>query len=268
MTEEKSDIKKLAADPMFKLEHDTADKTKVEKLMPTLRELEEVQAQWQDDFGANSLMRFHLRNEKNLIKEQADSDKKFLDKWNINVDLVREHDDDKKLAALYKFNSLDDEKKNEEFSEEARATKRRSIELESIFNTKRSKTRTISMPQCRPNTQLNSKQLQIKGLKTKLNKSLQEKKLASSDLSSESNLFGIDRKNNHNNQVSMESIDCSSNLDSSLTKGKLLGLVKPSSNKNDCSGRVDKEKVPKSNCDHGNSLVSCDYGPSSDESDG
>ena len=74
--------------------------------MPTLRELEDMQSQWEDDFGANSLMRSHLRSEKKLIKEQVDSDKKFLDKWNINVNLVREHDDDRKIAALYKFNSL------------------------------------------------------------------------------------------------------------------------------------------------------------------
>ena len=34
VTEEKADIKRLSADPMFKLEHDTTDKTKVIIAMP------------------------------------------------------------------------------------------------------------------------------------------------------------------------------------------------------------------------------------------
>jgi len=106
VTEEKSDIKKLAADPMFKLEHDTGDKGKVAAIMPTLRELEVVQAQWEDDFGANSLMRRQLREEKRISREENEKDQKFLDKWNINVDLVRESEEDKKIAALYKFANL------------------------------------------------------------------------------------------------------------------------------------------------------------------
>ncbi len=110
VTEEKSDIKKLAADPMFKLEHDSADRGKAAPLMPTLRELEAVQAQWQDDFGANSLMRSQLREEKRAAREQADSDRRLLDKWNINVELVREHEDDRRLAALFKFESLGERK--------------------------------------------------------------------------------------------------------------------------------------------------------------
>ena len=61
MTQERSDIKRLAADPMFKLEHDTKDKGKMAKVMPSLRELEQVQTQWKDDFAANSLMRGELR---------------------------------------------------------------------------------------------------------------------------------------------------------------------------------------------------------------
>ena len=61
VTEEKSDIKRLNADPMFKLEHEVNDKSKVAKLMPTLRELEEAKQDWKDDYKLNSLMRKELR---------------------------------------------------------------------------------------------------------------------------------------------------------------------------------------------------------------
>lgn len=59
--EEKSEIKRLQEDPMFKLEHDTDDKEKLVKLMPTLRDLEAKKSKWKDDFELNSLMRSNLR---------------------------------------------------------------------------------------------------------------------------------------------------------------------------------------------------------------
>jgi coiled-coil domain-containing protein 130 len=50
VTDEKSEIKRLQADPMFKLEHDVNDKSKIVKLIPTLNELERMQSVWKDDF--------------------------------------------------------------------------------------------------------------------------------------------------------------------------------------------------------------------------
>lgn len=61
VTEEKSDIKRINTDPMFKLEHDVNDKSKIVKLMPTLVELEESKLQWKDDFDLNSMLRKKLR---------------------------------------------------------------------------------------------------------------------------------------------------------------------------------------------------------------
>ena len=58
---EKDEIKRLSVDPMFSLEHEKKDKAKVAKLMPTLRELEEVKQEWKDDYKLNSLMRNALR---------------------------------------------------------------------------------------------------------------------------------------------------------------------------------------------------------------
>jgi coiled-coil domain-containing protein 130 len=74
--------------------------------MPTLRELEEVKSEWKDDYKLNSMMRSKFRTEKKAINEQKTKDKEFLDKWNINVNLVKENDDDIKLASLYKYNKL------------------------------------------------------------------------------------------------------------------------------------------------------------------
>ena len=91
---------------MFNLEHQANDKEKIVKLMPTLRELEEVKSEWKDDYKLNSMMRSKFRTEKKAITEQKTKDKEFLDKWNINVNLVKENDDDIKLASLYKYNKL------------------------------------------------------------------------------------------------------------------------------------------------------------------
>jgi coiled-coil domain-containing protein 130 len=61
VTEEKSHIKRLQSDPMFKLEHDSQDKEKLKALAPTLIELEYSKLQWKDDYALNSLMRDKLR---------------------------------------------------------------------------------------------------------------------------------------------------------------------------------------------------------------
>ena len=177
--------------------------------MPTLKELEHVQRQWKDDFALNSLMRRELREEKKVTKEQADSDQKFLDKWNINVSLVREHEVDVKIASMYKFNSLDTNTNDEEFSEEARASKRKSIGLESIFESQKNVKRLVSSS--------SSKQLQIKGLVTKLNRSLQEKQLEKNDLDSNDKFFNTSKV-----ASVAEELDCDS------LKLKLAKFISPS----------------------------------------
>ncbi len=58
---EKSDIKRMSIDPMFSLEHEVNDVGKLAKLMPTLRELEEVKSDWKDDYRLNSMMRSVFR---------------------------------------------------------------------------------------------------------------------------------------------------------------------------------------------------------------
>lgn len=61
VTEERDDLKRLAVDPMFGLEHEFNDKDKAAKLMPTLSELEDIKSDWKDDYRLNSMMRNVLR---------------------------------------------------------------------------------------------------------------------------------------------------------------------------------------------------------------
>jgi hypothetical protein len=42
---------------MFNLEHEINDKSKLVRLAPTLKELEEVKSEWKDDYKLNSMMR-------------------------------------------------------------------------------------------------------------------------------------------------------------------------------------------------------------------
>lgn len=42
-----------------------------------------------------------------MLNEQNAKDQEFLDKWNLNIKLVKENEDDVKLASLYKFYSIE-----------------------------------------------------------------------------------------------------------------------------------------------------------------
>ena len=50
---DKSDIKKMATDAMFKLEHGSDDKAKLKTKLPGLVEIEGAQSRWRDDYELN-----------------------------------------------------------------------------------------------------------------------------------------------------------------------------------------------------------------------
>jgi hypothetical protein len=54
-------IKKLATDPMFKLEHESTDKTKIRKALPGLGEIEAIQTAKKDDYILNKMARQMFR---------------------------------------------------------------------------------------------------------------------------------------------------------------------------------------------------------------
>lgn len=44
-----------------------------------------------------------IKTTKKKINEEKAEERTFCDKWNINIKLVKEHDDDIKLASLMKY---------------------------------------------------------------------------------------------------------------------------------------------------------------------
>jgi hypothetical protein len=186
---------------MFSLEHEKKDKEKVAKLMPTLKELEEVKQEWKDDYKLNSMMRNVLRNEKKTLNEQKKLDKSLLDKWNIDIELVKEHEDDVKLASLFKYNTSTDKKDDDEI----RMEKRKTLETESIFNDSK-KTKQINESTKSGSTPTSSKSLikvkdlQLNNLRHKISKSIVDKKLVNTGFGFNNNTDN-DKKSNLMNLV-------------------------------------------------------------------
>ena len=103
-------------------------------------------------------------------------DKEFLDKWNLNIDLVRENEDDIKLASLYKFNLID-KKEDETLDLEE---KRKKLENESIFENKmiiNNKKTNLNNSIRSTTTTTSTSSSKLSNLRKKLTKSIQEKKL-------------------------------------------------------------------------------------------
>lgn len=195
VTDEKADIKRMKQDAMFGLEHETKDKSKVAKLAPTLRDLEEERLEWRDDYRLNAMMRTIHREEKKELNDAKKNDQTLLNKWNLDIELVKEHKDDVKLASMYKYNTVKASTSSSgNFSE-----KRKSIvEVESIFeeqkDEKEKKTEKegevigveeeeVKNKKQKMSSKAKKTELAIKSLKSTLSKSEQSKKLANSGLS-------------------------------------------------------------------------------------
>ncbi|XP_078529109.1 putative splicing factor YJU2B, partial [Lissotriton helveticus] len=107
LTTEHDEKKKLETDPMYRLEHGTEDQQKLQKAIPTLANIQEAQSAWKDDFALNSLLRKKFRDEKKVIKDEEEKDQALLDKASLDIPLVQESEEDRQLAALLKYRSLD-----------------------------------------------------------------------------------------------------------------------------------------------------------------
>ena len=193
---------------------------------------------------------FVLKSERKITNLEKAKDKEFLDKWNLDINLVKEHEDDIKIASLYKFSLIDD--KNEVLSQDE---KRKKIENESIFDNMQKKngnssTRSLSVSS---SIKINK----VDHLRKKLKKSIEEKKLNeiyngndAIKKDCKSLLFNIKKINNGTESVENKS----------STQSKLLNLVNfnKQNNKSEVSNEVD-------NCSKV-TLVSNDYGDDSNDS--
>ncbi|MBN3278399.1 CC130 protein, partial [Polyodon spathula] len=126
LTTEHSEKEKLETDPMFKLEHGSQDRGKLQRALPSLSHIQEKQEAWRDDFQLNSALRRRFRDEKKLIKEESERDGALLSKACLAIPLVKETEDDKRLASLLTLHSADS-------YEDRQRLKRREISARSWF---------------------------------------------------------------------------------------------------------------------------------------
>ncbi|GFR71364.1 coiled-coil domain-containing protein 130-like protein [Elysia marginata] len=126
MPEDKATQKKLATDPMYKLEHGSDDHQKGKEKISNLAELEEGRISMIDDYLLNRMARDKFRSEKKQLREAAEAEKAILDKSSLDIELVEESEEDKKLAGLLKYSvttSFEDKQRQ----------RRKSIEQRPIF---------------------------------------------------------------------------------------------------------------------------------------
>lgn len=107
LTTEHEKKQKLETDAMFRLEHGEADRSTLKKALPTLSHIQEAQSAWKDDFALNSMLRRRFREKKKAIQEEEERDQALQAKASLTIPLVPETEDDRRLAALLKFHTLD-----------------------------------------------------------------------------------------------------------------------------------------------------------------
>ncbi|XP_074642683.1 coiled-coil domain-containing protein 130 homolog [Tubulanus polymorphus] len=137
VTDDRSKIKKLATDPMYKLEHGSEDKTKIKNAVPALAQISDIKSVYKDDYMLNKLARQKFRGEKTSIKNAQTTDQLLLDKSSLNIKLVKEHEDDKKLAHLLTY-------KTAESYDQKEKRKRAVITNSSIFSKPNTKISNVS----------------------------------------------------------------------------------------------------------------------------
>lgn len=124
----KNTNKKLATDAMFKLEYGEDDISKSKQLNPTLIKLQKFQNRWKDDFALNQELRRTFRTQKKETNEREKEDVLLLKKSSLNLKLLPESSEDKRLASLitqYKTVKTSDEKQQDLINK---------LDTESIFD--------------------------------------------------------------------------------------------------------------------------------------
>ncbi|MBZ3875772.1 Coiled-coil domain-containing protein 130 [Sciurus carolinensis] len=107
LTTEHEKKQKLETDAMFRLEHGEADRSTLRRALPTLSHIQEAQSAWKDDFALNSMLRRRFREKKKAIQEEEERDQALQAKASLAIPLLPETEDDRRLASLLRFHTLD-----------------------------------------------------------------------------------------------------------------------------------------------------------------
>lgn len=129
--EDNEKAKKLATDPMFKLEHSVNDQAKLQKAIPILEQIRTTNDRMKDDYACNQLLRSKFRVKRKEIAEEKINDSKLLARSSLSIPLLKESEKDKKLAKLLSMQvgtNRDDISKR----------KREALINQSVFDTPRS----------------------------------------------------------------------------------------------------------------------------------
>merc|ERR1719319_481683 len=130
--------RKLADDAMFKLEHGSKDTGKAKDAAPRLASLTSIQDRVKDDYLANRILRDQFRANKKEKKAQAEIDNKLRTKASLDMDLVEEREEDVRMAQLLTIQAS-------QSSEERQQDARDHIEESSIFQRKNKNKGRISV---------------------------------------------------------------------------------------------------------------------------
>ncbi|VBB33033.1 unnamed protein product [Acanthocheilonema viteae] len=91
--------RQLESDRMFQVEHVEQDKEKAASSADKIDKLEWIQERMRDDFAANQALRKSFKLEKTSLKEERVKDEDLLKRMSLDIKLVSESVEDKKLAA-------------------------------------------------------------------------------------------------------------------------------------------------------------------------
>ncbi|XP_066252162.1 coiled-coil domain-containing protein 130 homolog [Euwallacea similis] len=108
--------KRLFDDQMYKLEHGVEDKNTMESAKPRLIKLfNRNEDEWADCYTANQKLRADFRKQNYEIKKLKNIDTALLKKSNLEIPLLEERDEDKKLAKLLSMKPMRSGEENSEF---------------------------------------------------------------------------------------------------------------------------------------------------------
>ncbi|XP_044756653.1 coiled-coil domain-containing protein 130 homolog [Coccinella septempunctata] len=99
--ETKETQKRLFDDSMFKLEHGSQDLSAAESAKPRLVQLfDRNESLWSDSYSANQRLRQVFREKSKELKSSAAQDRALLEKSSLDIPLVSETAEDRKMASL------------------------------------------------------------------------------------------------------------------------------------------------------------------------